>query len=162
MTPTNRLPLIILILLLILSNAFWACTYFMSIQHRNDALKEGSTTLAIILANTGTLLKEAGTKGQDEYLEVAYMLVDHALLVAQTLDKLTGNNDWTHKVVSAIASLHDLLASTHQGYTISKDKLMKVGDTLEKLSEALKNLDTESIKQYSQELESLLTQAARL
>jgi len=87
--------------------------YFMSIQHRNDALKEGSTALAIILANTGTLLKEAADKRQNEYLEVAYMLVDHALLVAQILEKLSGNNDWTHKVVSAIASLHVLLASIH-------------------------------------------------
>ena len=101
------------------------------------------------------MLKESADKRQDEYLEVAYMLVDHALLVAQTLDKLAENNGWTHKLVSAIASLHDLLASSHQGYTISKDKLMKIGDTLEKLSEALKNLDTESIEQYSQMLESL-------
>jgi len=36
-----------------------------------------------------------------------------------------------------------------------KDKLMKIGDTLEKLSEALKNLDIESIEQYSQMLESM-------
>ena len=54
------------------------------------------------------------------------MLIDHALLVAQSLDKLTGGSSWAHRLVSAIASLHDLLASTYQGHTISKNKL--IGD----------------------------------
>lgn len=88
-------------------------------------------------------------------MEVAYMLVDHALLVAQTLGKLTGGSDWAHRVLDATASLHDLLASAHQGYIISKDKLMEVVDTLEKLVKALRNLDVESIKQYSQRLETI-------
>ena len=113
MASISRFPFIILVLLLVFSNVFWAYVYSTSMQYRNDALREGSTALAIILANTGTLLKEAADKRQNEYLEVAYMLVDHVLLVAQILEKLSGNNDWTHKVVSAIASLHVLLASTH-------------------------------------------------
>lgn len=151
----NRSLFIILVLLLVISNMFWAYVYFACVQCRNDALREGSTALAIILAHVGALLKEAGITGQTEYLEVAYMLIDHAILVAQTLNKLSGSDDWTRMVVNAVASLHDLLASMHQGYTISKDKLIEVGDTLEKLAKALRNLDIENIEQYSQRLETL-------
>ncbi len=153
MASTRHLPLVILVLLLVISNAFWAYAYFTSIQRRDDALREGSTTLAIILANIGALLKEATTKDQGEYLGVAYMLTDHALLVAQTLDKLS-DSGWTRDVVNAVASLHDLLASTYQGYTIGRSKLMEVGNALEKLAGALRNLDIESIERYSQMLET--------
>ncbi len=83
------------------------------------------------------------------------MLVDHALLVAQTLDKLSGSDGWTRMVVNAVASLHDLLASMHQGYTISKDRIIEIGNTLGELAKALKNMDIENIKQYSQKLETL-------
>ena len=151
----NRSLFIILVLLLVFSNVFWAYVYFASMQCRNDALREGSTALAIILAHAGALLKESGSKGQTEYLEVAYMLIDHALLVAQTLNKLSGSDDWTRMVVNAVASLHDLLASMHQGYNVSKDKLIEIGDTLEKLVKALRNLDIDSIEHYSQRLETL-------
>jgi hypothetical protein len=150
----GRFLFIILILLLVFSNVFWAYVYFMSIQCRNDALSEGSTTLAIILAHASALLKDAG-RGQTEYLEVVYMLIDHALLVAQTLNKISDSDGWTRVVVSAIASLHDLLASMHQGYNVSKNKLIEIGDTLGKLAQALRNLDIESIEQYSQKLETL-------
>ena len=155
MISANRFSLTVLVVLLILSNVFWAYAYFTSIQQRDNALREGTTALAIILAHASTLLKEAGDKGQNEYLEVAYMLVDQAIPVAQTLDKLTGGSSWTHKIISAIASLHDLLANTHQGYTINKDKLTKIGDTLRNLAKALKNLNIENIEHYSERLEAI-------
>ena len=151
----NRFLFIILVLLLVISNIFWAYVYFANMQCRNDALREGSTALAIILAHAGALLKESGSKGQDDYLEVAYMLVDHALLVAQTLDKLSGSDGWIRMVVNAVASLHDLLANMHQGRTVSKDKIIEIGNTLGELAKALKNMDIENIKQYSQKLETL-------
>ncbi len=153
----NRFLIIILVLLLVFSNLFWAYAYFASIQCRYDVLKEGSAVLALILAHAGALLEEAGDKGKSEYLEVAYMLIDHALLVAQTLNKLSSisNNGWTRMVVNAVASLHDLLASMHQGRTVSKDKIIEIGNTLGELAKALKNMDIENIKQYSQKLETL-------
>ncbi len=155
MTFVNRSLIIILIFLLVFSNVLWAYMYYINMQHKDNALRECSNALAIILAHAGALLREASEKGQSEYVEVVYMLVDHALLIAQTLDQLTGSSDWAHKVVGATASLHDLLASAHQGYTISKDKLVKIAEALEKLAKALRNLDIESIEQYSQKLETL-------
>jgi len=151
---TNR-SLFILVLLLVISNIFWACIYFANMRYRDDALREGSNALGVILATANALLEEYCGTGRTEYLGVAYLLVDHALLVAQTLDKLSGGSDWTRIVLNAVASLHSLLASMYQGHAISKDKLIEVGNTLRKLAEALRNFDIESIKQYSQKLEAL-------
>ncbi len=60
----KRALFIILVLLLVISNIFWAYVYYVNMQCRNDALREGSTALAIILANAGALLKESSSKGQ--------------------------------------------------------------------------------------------------
>jgi|GEM_PF-3611168 len=152
MVSVNCLCIAILTLLLVVSNAFWSYTYFTSMQSRGDALREGCTALAVILAHASVFLREAGVKEGNESLGTAYMLIDHALLVAQALDKLTGGSSWAHRLVSAIASLHDLLASTYQGHTISKNKLMEITGILRELAGALKRLDTESIERYSQRL----------
>jgi len=151
---TNR-PLFILVLLLVVSNMFWAYVYFVNMRYRDDALREGSNALGVILATVGALLKEYCDTGQTEYLGVAHLFVDRALLVAQTLNKLSGGSDWTRMALNAVASLHDLIADMHQGRRISKDKLMEVTNTLERLVEALRNFDIENIKQYSQKLEAL-------
>ena len=62
MVSVNRLCIAILTLLLVVSNAFWSYTYFTSIQSRDDALREGCTALAVILAHANASLREAGVK----------------------------------------------------------------------------------------------------
>ncbi len=61
-------------------------------------------------------------------------------------------------IVNAIAFLHDLLVSTYQGYIISKDKPIDIRGYFGGTSKDIKklNLDIESIKHYSQRLETLV------
>jgi len=42
------------------------------------------------------------------------LLVEHALLVAQTLNKLFSSSDWTRMVLNTVALLHDLIAGMYQ------------------------------------------------
>jgi len=56
MTFTNR-PLFILVLLLVVSNMFWACIYFTNMWYRDDVLREGSNALGVILAVADAMLE---------------------------------------------------------------------------------------------------------
>jgi len=79
-------------------------------------LREGSNALGVILAVADAMLENFCGTGRIE-LGVAYLFVEHALLVAQTLNKLFSSSDWTRMVLNTVASLHSLLAGMYQGRT---------------------------------------------
>jgi len=147
--------LVIILLLLVASNVFWAYIYLSDEVHDNNCLRENTIALAIMLAHASTLLREYAENKSIDLLGSAYLIVDHALPVAQALCHLTGGSEWK-SLVSAIGSLHDLISGIYQGQRVSKKKLLQVVEVLENLSKALRNLDLNGIERYSAKLEDVI------
>lgn len=159
MPPTDRSKLkhlkilaALALLALVLSNIAWCLTYLSWRQRESSCIKDNAKALAVMLG----LIASALRNQSEENLNLAYAAADHSLMIAQALHDLEGGRGWG-ALLSAVASLHDLIASIYQGKKVSSDKLVQVADTLEKLSRSLNNLDLRSIEEYSQELVALLT-----
>ena len=145
----------LILLLLVASNVFWAYIYYMDEYRDVGCLRDGATALAIMLGHTGYLLQELGENRSSDSLGLAYLNVDHAVLVAQALYRLTGTDEWK-SLYSAVGSLHGFIADMYQGTRVSEEKLIRVGEVLKELSKSLKELNTRNIKKYSEELVNLL------
>jgi len=76
-------------------------------------------------------------------------------MIAQALRDLEGGHEW-ETLLSAVASLRDLVSNMYQGKRIDHNELTQVEDAIAKLSQSLNTLDLNGINEYSRELLTLL------
>lgn len=139
------------LLALVVSNAVWYLTYLSWRQHETACLKDNAKALAVMLGLIASALRNQSR----ESLSLAYATADHAVMIAQALRDLEGSHEW-ETLLSAVASLRDLVSNMYQGRRISYSELTQVEDAIAKLSQSLNTLDLNGINEYSRELLTLL------
>ncbi len=104
-----KLVAVLTALVLAMNNVAWYSTYLPWRQRESARVKDNAKALATMLGPIASALRDQGK----ENLSLAYSAADHAVLVAQALYHLRGSYEWK-VLLSAIASLRDLIAKEHQ------------------------------------------------